>query len=102
MIELSSLFLNAGRCKDKLARSSARARELPEQAPQAFLVLGDARIKLAVRALEIGIRYERRRAGSAPGDVDHVEIMFLDDSVEVDVNEVLDRRCSPISCRLWL
>lgn len=28
--------------------------------------------------------------------------MFLDDSVQMDVNEVLDRRRTPISHRLWL
>ena len=45
-------------------------------------------IDLAVGALEIGVRDEAGPAMSRAGHVDHVEVVLVDDSVEVDVDEI--------------
>src|SRR5580704_18643833 len=39
---------------------------------------------------------------SGTGDVDHIEIVFLDQPIEVRVNEVEARRRAPMSEKAWL
>src|ERR1700730_15617203 len=54
-------------------------------------------IDLAVRALEVRVGYDSGPAVAGAGDVNHVEVVFLDDPVEVHVNEVLPGGCAPVS-----
>ena len=79
-----------------MARDAARERELFEEPSEAFRVLRDPRIDLAVRSLEIRIRNEARAAVPRAGDVDHTQIARLDDAIEVDVDEVQAGRRSPV------
>ena len=53
-------------------------------------------IDLAVSALEIGVAHDGRSAVPGAGDVDHVEVVFLDDPVQVRINEVLARGRAPV------
>ena len=59
-------------------------------------VLADVGIDLAVAALEIGVGDQRRAPVAGTGDVDHVEIVQSDRPVQMDVDEILPRRRSPM------
>ncbi len=76
---------------------AAREGELLEELLHPRHVLGDVRVDLAVRSLEVHVADERRPAVAGPGDVDHVQIIFLDDPIQVDVDEVLARRGPPVA-----
>ena len=70
--------------------------KLLEEFLQPGLVLADVRIDLAVRPFQVDVAHQRRAAVAGAGDVDHVEVMLLDDPVQVDVDEVLARRRPPV------
>ena len=65
--------------------------------PQPGLILADIGINLAVGALEIGVAHKGRTAVARTGDVNHVEIVFFDDPVQVSVDEILPGRRAPMS-----
>ena len=60
-------------------------------------VLRDVRIDLAVGAFQVGVGHQARPAVAGPGDVDHVQVVLLDDPVQVDVDEVQARRGAPVA-----
>ena len=70
---------------------------LLEKFLQARLVLRDVRINLAVGALQVSVAHDGRSAVAGPGHVDHVEVVFFDDAVQVRVDEVLPRRRAPVA-----
>jgi hypothetical protein len=71
-----------------VARDAAGEGKLLEEHFHPFFIFGDVRVDLAVRPFQIGIGHQCRPAVAGPGDVDHVEIVFLDDPVQVDVDEI--------------
>ena len=73
-----------------------RKRKLFEDPFHAGFVLADVGIDLAVTALEIGIGDQGRPPVAGTGDVDHVEIMQSDRPVQMDVDEILAGRRSPM------
>src|SRR5580658_8537143 len=75
----------------------AGKRELNEELAKAGVVATDVGIDLAVRALEIRVGHHRGAAVPRSRHVNHVEIEFLDDPVQVHVDEVLPRRRAPVS-----
>src|SRR5882724_9727230 len=80
-----------------MAGNSPRKGKLPEQPLHPFLVLRDLRINLAVGALQPGIRHDRRTAVPGSGDVDHVEVEFADQPVEMRVDQVEPGASSPVA-----
>src|SRR5271157_4865202 len=72
-----------------VAGNSAGKRELQKELAQSGLILADVRINLAVSALQVRVPDHRRAAVSGAGDVNHVEVVLLDDPVQVCVDEVL-------------
>ncbi len=62
-----------------------------------LLVLRDVRIKFAVGSLQIGVGHQPRSAVSRPGDIEHVEVILLDDPVEMHVDEIQTRRGAPMT-----
>ena len=80
-----------------MAGNSAGKRELEKELPQPGLILADVGIDLAVGALKVGVAHDGRAAVSGAGDVDHVEVVFLDDPVQVRVDEVLPGGRAPVS-----
>src|SRR6185295_13636340 len=80
-----------------VAGNAAGKRELPAEPRQAGLVLADLRIDLAVGPLEVRVGDERRAAVPRTRDEDHVEVVFPDDPVQVDVNEAQARGRSPVA-----
>ena len=80
-----------------MARDAARKRELGEQFLHSGFIGRNIRINLAVGSFEIGIRDQPGTAMTGAGDVDHVEVVFLDDPVKVNVNEIQTGRRPPVT-----
>ena len=90
-------FVNRPRRRRRnMAGNPAGKRELLEQLFQPGFVLGDVRINLAPGAFEIDIAHNRRAAVPGTGDVEHVQVILLDDPVQMHVDEVLARRRAPV------
>jgi hypothetical protein len=66
-------------------------RELGEELPETGFVLADVRIDLAVGALKVGMAHERRAAVTGTSDIEHIQVILLDDPVQVNINEILVR-----------
>ena len=82
-------FVNAaGRFRRHMAGNSAGKAELLEQLLHALGVLADVWINFAVRSFEVGMGHERRSTMAGPDNVDHLEVVALDHSVQVDVEHV--------------
>ncbi len=94
--QLAAFVDRARALRRGVAGNSAGKRKLDEQLPQPGLILTDVGIDLAVGALEIGVAHDGRAAVPGAGDVDHVEVVFLDDPVQVRIDEVLPRRRAPV------
>jgi hypothetical protein len=78
----------ARRFRRAVAADAAGKRELLEElAHPGSLVLALVRIDLRVRAFQVARRQHARRAVSGAGHEDHVEIVFLDQPVQMDVGE---------------
>ena len=95
--ELAALVDRAGRLGRDVARDAAREAELLEQLLHPVGVLGDVGVDLAVGALEVRVRDQRRAAVPRADDVDHVQVVLLDDPVQVDVEQVQARRRPPVA-----
>src|ERR1700722_6278746 len=80
-----------------MAGNPTGKRKLLEQLFQPSLVLADVRINLTPCAFEVDVAYYRRAAVPGTGDVNHVEVILLDDPVQMHVDEVLPRRRAPVS-----
>ena len=79
-----------------MARDAARKRELLEKPFHSGFVLADVGIDLAVAPLEVGVGDQRRATVAGTGDVDHVQIIPSDRPVQMDVDEILAGRRSPM------
>ena len=95
--ELSALVDRAGRLRRAMAADPAGEGELLEQAAHAVGILGDLAVDLRVRAFQVDIRDQRRRAVSRTGEEDDVEIVFLDQPVEMDVDQAHAGIGAPVS-----
>jgi hypothetical protein len=80
-----------------MAGNPAGKRELLEQHFQPGFVLRDVRINLAVGAFEISIAHQRWTAMTGTGDVEHVQVILLDDPVQMHIDEVLAWGRAPVS-----
>ena len=80
-----------------MAGNPARKRKLRKQFFQPSFVSADVGIDLAVGAFEIGIAYQRRTAVTGTGDVEHVQVIFLDDPVQMYIDEILAWSRAPVS-----
>ena len=83
--ELAALVDGARRLRGDVAGDAAGEAELLEQPLHPLRVLADVRVDLAVGPLEVGVGDQRRAAVARADDVDHVQVVPLDDPVEVDV-----------------
>jgi hypothetical protein len=86
-----------GRGRRHVARNSARKRELLEQLFQPGFVLGDIGVDLTPGALQVHVADDRRATVAGSGDVEHIEVVRLDDPVQVHVDEVLPGRRAPMA-----
>ena len=95
--QLAAFMNRPRRLRRNVAGDPSGEGELLEQLLQPGLILADVRIDLAVRAFEVDVAHHRRGAVAGTGDVDHVEVMLLDDPVQMRVDEVLARSRAPVS-----
>ncbi len=79
-----------------MTRNAAGKGELFEELLQPGFVLSDVWIDLAVSAFEVSITDHCRTSMPRAGDVDHVEILRFDDTIQVRIDEVLPRRRAPV------
>ena len=86
-----------GRLRGDVAGDAAGEAELLEQPLHPLRVLADVRVDLAVGAFEVGVGDQRRAAVPRADDVDHVQVVALDDPVEVDAEHVQARRRAPVA-----
>jgi hypothetical protein len=95
--QLAALVDRAGRLRGHVAGDTAGEGELREQPLHPFCIRRDVRVDLAVGPLQVGVGDQTRPAVPRTGDVDHIEIVLLDESVQVDVEEVQARRRPPVA-----
>ena len=86
--ELAALVDRARHLRRDVARDPARERELAEEPPEPALVRAHVWIALAVRALEVGVRDERRSTVARAGDEDRAQVARPDLPVQVGIEEV--------------
>src|SRR6266566_5455109 len=85
--QLASFVNGARRGHADVAGDPSRGRELAKQATYPLFVLGDFRIDLRVGPFQVYIGEDRRSTVSWPCQVDHIDILILDESIQMDVNE---------------
>ena len=95
--KLAALVNAARRLGGDMAGDAAREAELLEQLPHPLRVLADLRVDLAVGPFEVGVGHQRRAAVPRADDVDHVQVIALDDPVQVDAEHVQARRRAPVA-----
>ena len=71
--------------------------KLGEQFFHPLFVLRNVWVQLAVGALQIGIGDQARTAMPRTSDIDHVQVMLVDDTVQMDVDEVQPRSGAPVT-----
>ena len=80
-----------------VARNPTWKRKLRKQALHSLLVRGDIRVYLAVRSLKVGIGNHSGTAMPGSRDIDHIKVVLFDQAVQMSINEIQARRCSPVS-----
>ena len=94
--EFAAFVNRAWRGRGDVAGNPTGKRELREQLLESGLVLGDVRIDFTPSAFEIDVAHNSRSAVTRTGDVEHVQVVLLDYPIQVNVDEILSRRCAPM------
>src|SRR5208283_5183720 len=95
--QLATFVNRPRRRRRNMTGNPAGKRELHEQLLEPGFVLSDVWINLTVGAFEVSIAYQRRAAVTGTGDVEHVQVILLDDSVQMHIDKILARRSTPRS-----
>src|SRR5580704_11295903 len=95
--QLSTLVNRARTFRRRVTWDTARKGELKEQFAQASLVLTDVRVDLAVSTLKVGMADNRGTAVAGPAHINHIQIVFVDDPIQMHIDEVLPRRRAPMT-----
>ena len=95
--EFAALVDGAGGFGGDVGGDSAGEGELAEEFFHSGFVLRDGGVELGVGAFEVGVGDEAGTAVAGAGDVDHVEVVLLDDAIEVDVDEILAGGGAPVA-----
>ncbi len=95
--QLAPLVDRARAFRRYMAWNSSGKRKLKEELPKSGLILADIGIDLAVGALEIGVAHDGRAAVPRTGDVNHVQVVFLNNAVQVHVDKVLPGGGAPVT-----
>jgi len=95
--QLATFIDRARRFGGSMAWNTARERKLGKQLFHPFLVFGDVGIKFAVRSFKVGIGNQSRTTMSRTGNENHVQIVFLDHTIHMDINEIQARCRTPVS-----
>src|SRR5215471_13466050 len=84
-----------------MAGDSTGEGELLEQFSNPFFILLHVCIKLAIGAFQVGVRDHGRPPVTGAANIDHVQVIFPDETVEMDINKVQSRTCTPMSRQPW-
>jgi hypothetical protein len=95
--QLAAFVDRARAIRGGVAGNAAGKGELLEEPLQPGLILADGGVDLAVGALEIGVADHGRTAVARAGNIDHVQVVLLDDPVQVRVDEVLPGGRAPVA-----
>src|SRR5215213_6326294 len=95
--ELATFINRSGGLGRDVAGNAAGKGKLLEQFLHARLVLRNVWIELAVCSFKVGISNQAWSTVTGSGYVDHVQVAQLDDTIQVNVNEIQARRCSPMA-----
>src|SRR5271156_725636 len=77
--------------------NSVRPGELPKEPSQAIPIAFDRRITFGVRPFEIAVRHQPRTTVTGADDINHIQIVLFDQSVQVDINEVETGGGTPVA-----
>src|SRR5687768_12470721 len=86
--KLSSLMNRPGCFSGNMAGDATREGKLFEEPFHSFFVLRNVWIELAVGSLQISIRNQAWSTVSWTSNVDYVQVMQLNQSIEMNVDEV--------------
>jgi hypothetical protein len=89
--ELPALVQRIRDVRTAMAWDAAGRRELPEKESQTVLVRRDLRVNFGIASLQIGVCVQRGATMSGTCNVNDVCVMFFDQAIQVNVNEVLPR-----------
>src|SRR5665647_1966569 len=87
----------AGSLWCSVAGNAARERELSKKPLHPGLILRDSGIQLAVATLQMSIRHHCRPAVARAGNINHVEIVLVDDAVHVHINKIQTGGGAPVA-----
>ena len=94
--EFAAFMDRPGRFRRDMTWNAVRPGELAKQPLQSVSAALDSRKALRVGAFEIAMRHQARTAMTGADDIDHVQIVFFDQPVEVDIKEVQPGRRAPM------
>ena len=94
--QLSAFMDGPGRFRRHMTGNSIGPGKLTKEAMQSDPAAFDRRIALRVGPFQIGLRHQARAAMAGTDDVDHVQIVFLDQPIEVDVEKIQSGRRAPV------
>src|SRR5690242_6681422 len=94
--QFTALVNRTGRFRCRVAWNAARERELLKQPAKPLFVLRNVRIVFRVCSFQIGISYQAWSAVTRPRDVDKICIVPVDNPVQMHVNEIEARCCTPV------
>ena len=80
-----------------MATDSARKRKPPEELKHASLILTTIRINFRIDPFEPGVCQNRRRAMARPRNVEHVQIVFADEPIQMNPNQRLSGIRAPVA-----
>src|ERR1700730_9359907 len=95
--EFATFMDRAGRLRGDVAGNPVRPGKLAKQPLQSVSAALDRRIALGVRPFEIAVRHDTRTAVAGTDDVDHIQVIVLDQPVEVDIEEIQAGCGSPMT-----
>lgn len=83
--------------QERRGSGSRQGRRTGEKAFKAHLVLADVGVNLAVGPFQVSVGDQGRSTVPGPAEIEHIEVVALDDSVKVNVEQVLARRRFPVA-----
>jgi len=95
--KLTAFVDAARRLRRNVAGDAAWEAELLEQPLHPIGILADVGINLAVCAFEVCMGNQRRPAVAGTDDVDHVQVIALDNPIEMDAEHVQAGGRSPVT-----
>ena len=86
--EFAAFMDRPRRFRRDMTRDAVWPGELPKQPLQPVSAALDIRIALGVGPFQIAMRHQSRTAMTGTDDINHVQIVFFDQPVQVHVNEI--------------